>query len=124
LITGTTEVDGRVSYLPSAVTEIHADAGITEAMLNKKVILIKGLNFSISVEAEPPINKDAASDGQMIVLIGTIDNQCVTFNSGSNSLKLSANTPFTLGKGDILQLIFVKSLGTGGCWVEISRTDN
>lgn len=122
IINSTMEVRGSVSYLPSDFTDIDV-SGITKDMLNKKVLLIRGKDVPVTITANPPIA--AGSDGQMLVLIGTDDLKCVTFNNDTlDVLQLSAATPFTLGKGDILQLIYVASLGAHGRWIEIGRTDN
>jgi hypothetical protein len=117
---GTTlEASGRVIYTPSGTETITAGGGVTEAMLAKKVILIAGDGAGTTdISANPQIA--AGSNGQMIILIGTNDSNLVKFDN-DNGLQLSAATSFTLGVGDILQLVYVDSISK---WVEISRTDN
>lgn len=117
---GTTlEAGGRVIYTPSGTETITEVGGVTEDMLAKKVILIAGDGSGTTdISANPQIA--AGSNGQMIILIGTNDSNLVKFDNG-NGLQLSAATSFTLGIGDILQLVYVESLSK---WVEISRTDN
>jgi len=117
---GTTlEAGGRVIYTPSGTETITEGGGVTEDMLAKKVILIAGDGSGTTdISANPQIA--AGSNGQMIILIGTNDSNLVKFDNG-NGLQLSAATSFTLGIGDILQLVYVESLSK---WVEISRTDN
>lgn len=120
LSVGTTlEAGGRVVYTPSGTETITAGGGVTADMLVKKVILIEGDGpGTTDISANPQIA--AGSNGQMIILIGTNDSNLVKFDN-SNGLQLSAATSFTLGVGDILQLVYVDSIGK---WVEISRTDN
>ena len=115
----TFKVDGKTIYNPSAVKDITAGGGVTAAMIVTKVIRIQGSGGDVTVTAEPAIS--AGTDGQIIILMGSNDSQTVKFNSGgSTGLKLSADTSFTLGSGDIMQMVYVTGLG----WVEIGRTDN
>lgn len=113
----TLEVAGSVIYTPNG-DHVISTSGIGSELLGSKVLLIKGDSALTDVSANPQIA--AGSDGQMLVLIGRDDTALVKFNNG-NGLQLSAATSFTMGIGDVLQLIYVNSISK---WVEISRTDN
>jgi len=115
----TLEVSGRTVYSPSDTNVITSALGVTAAMIGKKVILIAGDGAGTTDISENP-QIAFGQNGQEIVLIGTSDTDLVKFDNG-NGLQLSAATSFTLGAGDIMQLIYVGSIGK---WVEISRTDN
>lgn len=113
------EVSGKTVYTPSGTNTIVAAEGITIAMITKKAILVAGDGAGTTdISVNPQIA--AGQNGQEIVLIGTSDTNLVKLDNG-NGLQLSAATSFTLGAGDIMQLIYVDSIGK---WVEISRTDN
>lgn len=116
-IGSTLEVSGSAVYVPGG-DYIISDAGIGADLLGSKVLLIKGDSSLTDVTANPQIA--AGADGQMLILIGRDDTALVKFNNG-NGLQLSAATSFTMGIGDVLQLVYVQSIGK---WVEISRTDN
>ncbi len=110
----TLEVAGSVIYTPSG-DHIISGSGIGADLLGSKVLLIKGDSALTTTNTIA-----AGQDGQMLVLIGQSESELIKF-TGTGNLKLSANTDFTLGEGDIIQFIYVDSISK---WVEISRTDN
>ena len=121
-VTSTFEAMGRVNYTPSDTQTITAAGGVTESMIDKKVILIAGDGAGTTDITPGQQQIFAGSNGQMIILIGTNDSNLVKFDNG-DGLQLSAATSFTMGIGDIMQLVYVDAI-SGGTWVEISRTDN
>ncbi len=114
-IATTLEVSGSVIYTPSG-DHIISGSGIGADLLASKVLLIKGDSALTTTNTIA-----AGQDGQMLVLIGQSESELIKFTATDGNLKLSANTDFTLGEGDIIQFIYVDSISK---WVEISRTDN
>ncbi len=113
---GTLEVQGQVIYTPSSVIPIGTP-GITKTHEIQRVLLIKG---DLNNDTEETNNIDAGENGQILTLIGMSDTDLIKFNPGGN-IQLSGNVSFTLGAGDILQVIYSSALGR---WVEINRSDN
>jgi hypothetical protein len=62
----------------------------------------------------------AGTAGQTLVLIGTSDANTVKFHN-NDGLKLSQGVSFTLGQGDMLNLVYDATLGL---WVELARSNN
>ena len=118
---GSLLVDGKTVYTPSATRNIVAGTGVTAAMVAaSNVILIQGSGGNVTVTANPAIA--AGTDGQIIVLVGVNDSQTVLFTGGTG-IRLSANTNFTMGDGDVLEMIYSSAVSVAS-WIEISRTDN
>jgi hypothetical protein len=60
------------------------------------------------------------SAGQVLTLIGASDTNTVKFHH-NDGLKLSQGVSFTMGQGDVLNLIYDASLSL---WVELARSNN
>jgi len=116
----TLEVNGTVSYTPSATQNITAAGGIT---VTNGIMRVQGNAAPITVTATPNIVD--GFDGQIVIIQG--DNSTNTLelqdqaNLANSGLELSGNINFTLEKGSTLQLIYD---GGDDLWYEISRSDN
>lgn len=99
----------------SSVIDIDSSSGITS--IPNSILQIQSQTAGETViSANPRIVAGVA--GQPLWLIGADDIKTVTFQTG-NGLKLNNGQPFTLGKDDVLKLIY-----TGSFWVEESRSNN
>ena len=116
----TLDVDGTAAFVPSTVQNMTAAAGLT---VTKGVMLVQGSGGAVTVTATP--NIVAGQNGQVVVIQGTSDTNLVTFQDESNlansRLKLARGLNFTLGKGDLLVLMYN---ATDTTWYELKRVDN
>jgi len=111
---------GPILYSPSTDQSIVAATGINPLMSYMRV---QGSGGSVTVTATPNISD--GSDGQMCILQGVSDANLVTLQDSGNltgsGLELSGGVDFTLGQGDILNLIYDQG---DDAWYEVSRSDN
>ncbi len=116
----TLELSGTLSFSPSNTQSITAAGGITTT---KSITRVQGSGGAITVTATPNIVDGA--DGQIVIYQGDNDTNTLTLQDESNltgsGLELSGGVNFTLGKGDILQLVYDAG---DDKWYEISRSDN
>jgi hypothetical protein len=108
---------GGVAYTPSADSSIVAGTGITAKMLFR-ILRVAGSGGAVDISANPQIADGI--DGQIIMIQGTSDVNTVQFDDGTG-LALSGGVSFTMGQGDILQLMYDSG---DDIWYEISRSDN
>jgi hypothetical protein len=115
----TLDINGTVAY-GSNTTLLVNSSTITVTNTYSK---ISGNGSAVTLTSTPSIAD--GTDGQIVILKGDNDTNTVTLqdeSSLSNSgLQLEEGVNFTLGKGDILQLIYD---ATDDKWIEISRGDN
>lgn len=102
-------------FTPSATVDITAAGGLTVTNTNMR---IQGDSGEIDITADPQIAD--GEDGQMVIIQGDNDTNTVTFDDGTG-LALEGGISTTMGKGDILQLIY--DLGDD-LWYEVSRSNN
>lgn len=112
----------QVSVDPSATTSIVAATGIT---VSNKVMRIQGSGGAVTITALPSINANFTVDGFELVLQGDSDTNTVTLQDESqltgSKLKLQDTLNQTLGKGDILKLMYDAG---DGYWYQSSPTVN
>lgn len=108
---------GGIVYTPTATQNITAAGGIGTTVF-ARIIRVQGSGGAVDITATLQIA--AGTDGQMITLEGRSDTNTLKFDDG-NGLQLSGGTSFTMGKGDMLTLIYDS---TDAFWYETSRSDN
>ena len=111
----TLEVDGTVSYEPSATTSITAAGGIT---VTKGIMRVAGDGGAIDITADPQIVD--GQEGQIVYIQGDNNTNTVKLDDGTG-LALTSGISFTMGVGDIIALTF--DVGDD-VWYEISRANN
>ena len=109
------EFDERIIFTPLVTKDITAIGGITAA---KILIRVQGSGGAVDITANPQITDGI--DGQIILLQGDSDTNTVKFDDGTG-LQLAGAVSFTMGKGDILQLVYDSG---DDLWIEITRSDN
>lgn len=118
---GTTQMTitgvGGIIYTPTATQNISAAGGIGTTVF-ARIIRVQGNGGAIDITATLQIA--AGTDGQMITLEGRSDTNTLKFDDG-NGLQLAGGTSFTMGKGDMMTLIYDS---TDAFWYETNRSDN
>jgi hypothetical protein len=122
--TAKVDIKGDLVLRPSSDQTMVAGTGITSAMiLANPLIRVVGNSGDITITATPSIA--AGQDGQELTIQGTNDTDTVTFQDESNlagsDLNLSGGTDFTVGRGDMLRLIYDSG---DAKWFEVSRSNN
>lgn len=104
----------------SDTLNIVAANGITAAQVATYSIIVvqSSTAGNCDISANPQIA--AGTNGQRITFIGGDDTRTVQFDDGTG-LQLAGATSFTMGKGDVLVLIYST---VAGFWIEQSRSDN
>jgi len=105
---------------PQATVDIVAANGLTPS---KRIMRVQGSGGAVTVISTPNISD--AFDGTELLIQGDSDSNTVTFqdeSSLSNSgLALAGGANCTLGKGDVLHLIYDSG---DNKWYEVSRSNN
>jgi hypothetical protein len=106
------------AYLAPATYSVVAATGIPTAQLGTGLLRIQGSGGAIDITANPQIA--AGVDGQTLILEGRDNVNTVKFDTGTG-LALNAGASATLGKGDILALLYNS---TDVLWYELYRSNN
>lgn len=120
-VTGFVPEDGVQVKTPSSDQSLLAGStlSVTDALMR-----VAGNGGAVTITATPSIT-NPSSDGTQIIVQGTDDTNTVKFQDESNltgsDLELKNNQDFTLGKGDILALIWDSG---EDAWYELYRSDN
>jgi hypothetical protein len=97
----------QVSMDPSAITNITEAGGIT---ITNKIMRVQGSGGAITLTATPGIATSFTVDGFELILEGQSDTNTLTLQEESNltnsGFKLNDKMNVTLGKGDILRLMY------------------
>lgn len=122
--TAKVDIKGDLVLRPSSDQTMVAGTGITSAMiLANPLVRVVGNSGDITITATPSIA--AGVDGQELTIQGTNDTDTVTFQDESNlagsDLNLAGGVDFTVGRGDILRLLYDAG---DAKWFEISRSNN
>jgi len=121
VITSTQNITKAFIPEPSATVSIVAGTGLNA--LTDPIMRVQGNGGAVTVTATPSIV--AGQDGQIIWVIGDSDANNVKWQDeaqlGSSGLALSGGQDFTMGKGDVLQLVYDAGESK---YYEISRSDN
>lgn len=112
----------QVSIDPSPTTSITAAGGIT---IHNKVMRVQGSGGAVTITALPNINANFTVDGFELILQGDSDTNTLTLQDESqltgSKLKLQDTLNQTIGKGDILKLMYDAG---DGYWYQSSPTVN
>nr|MDD5456834.1 hypothetical protein [Candidatus Margulisiibacteriota bacterium] len=114
-VSGNVRISGNVIYNGSGTANITAVGGINPT---NTYMRIQGNGGAVDITAVPQIA--AGSDGQLLILKGCSDTNTVKIDT-NNGVRLNGGISFTMGKGDILQLIYDAA---DTVWYEVSRSDN
>lgn len=97
----------------SAATQIVPVAGA------ENVVFIVGNAGPVISTASPPVDTTSMVIGQKLKIIGTDDDNTVTYDSSVNFV---LNGSYTLAKDYVLELMFLGSDGVDDAWVEVGRS--
>ena len=118
---GTTlEVNGGFTITPSGDISLLATDTIVATSSMTRVV---GNGGAVVVTSTPSIAD--GTDGQIIILQGTSETNTVKLqdqdNQANTGLQLNGNEDFTMGKGDMITLIYDSG---DDVWLEQQRSDN
>lgn len=112
----------QVSSDPSATASIVAATGIT---VTNRIMRVQGSGGPVTITATPHISDKFTVDGFELILEGRDDTNLVTLqdevNLPGSGLHLEDTLDKTLGKGDILRLIYN---ATDRCWYQSAPMTN
>jgi len=113
-----TEVN--TAYTPSSDQSLLAATQIT---VTRGIMRVVGNGGAVTLTGTPTIV--VATAGTRVIIQGTSDTNTITLQDESNlagsKLQLSGDVDFTLGQGDVIELIYDSGDAN---WLEISRSDN
>lgn len=105
-------------------TDLTIAAGTTIPVTHQ-VMRLAGAGGPVTLTSTPNLQTSGIADGQVEILQGTNDTDTVTVQDENNlpdsGLHLQNGRNMTLGKNDILELLFN---ATDGVWIELRRVDN
>jgi hypothetical protein len=107
---------GNIVNTPKSTGNVIASTGITTPMLSR-VMYYNG-DSPIDITATTQISP--GENGQTITIIGSSDTNTLKIDH-NNGVWLGGGTSFTIGQGDVLELIYSTAVGV---WLEISRSNN
>lgn len=85
---------------------------------------VQGNNGAVTLTSTPSL-EDGLYDGQIVIIIGMSDGNTLTLQDetslGNSGLQLAGSANITLGKFDIIILIYDSTLDK---WIELSRSNN
>lgn len=108
---------GGLVYTPSTTLNITAAGGLAANQLDAHV-RVQGNGGAIDITANPQIAD--GTDGQRLLIQGDNDTNTLKLDDGTG-LALSGGVSFTLGKGDMIQLVYDSG---DDLWYETNRSDN
>lgn len=103
----------------AAGVSISAATQIVPVPGAENVVFIVGNGGPVISTASPPVDTTSMVVGQKLKIIGTDDDNTVTYDSSVNFV---LNGSYTLAKDYVLELMFLGSDGVNDAWVEVGRS--
>jgi hypothetical protein len=114
-------LNGEIVLQIGATQTLAAGDSIDPA--NTNVVLVDGDGAPVTLTSTPNIL--SGTNGQLLIVVGENDANTVTLQDQQNlvgsNLSLTENSNFTLGRQDIMVLMYFDVFGD---WLEVTRIDN